>query len=320
MSFILDALRKSDARRRQGETPGLHTPEPDPPPKPRRRVLPTVLVGLLVCALAVGGVYLSRPDWLTQYIATTAEDPQGDTGQRGTPAVTDADDPSRSGGPDERAGGQSVEDEQAPTPPSADDERREIAAAESDAAANSGDGDDPATRERESDRRGSTPAPADRSVSRPAPQRESRPVTAEEGTRELERRMARAEERRNQARERAGGGEETEPEREREARASDDEPPDPSQPSSTRVEARPLNADTAEYLHVWELPLSVRRNLPDLELTIHVYSPQEARRFVLINGERYVVGDQIGEAELVAIEREGAVVDFQSHRFLLEPR
>jgi len=66
--------------------------------------------------------------------------------------------------------------------------------------------------------------------------------------------------------------------------------------------------------------LSVRRSLPDLKLSIHVFSAEEDGRFVLINGERYVPGDQLSDgARLVDIRREGAIVDFREHRFLLEP-
>ncbi len=88
------------------------------------------------------------------------------------------------------------------------------------------------------------------------------------------------------------------------------EPGEPWRPSGT----------AAEYVRAWELPLSIRRNMPELRLTIHVYSADEAQRFVLVNGERFVVGDQLGQgARLVDIRREGAVVDFRDYRFLLEP-
>jgi general secretion pathway protein B len=51
MSFILDALKKSEAERRQGEVPRLQN-EPFSPPPRRRPVLPL----LLVLALALNGV------------------------------------------------------------------------------------------------------------------------------------------------------------------------------------------------------------------------------------------------------------------------
>jgi general secretion pathway protein B len=51
MSFILDALKKSEAERRQGEVPRLQN-EPFSPPPRRRPVWPL----LLVLALALNGV------------------------------------------------------------------------------------------------------------------------------------------------------------------------------------------------------------------------------------------------------------------------
>ena len=105
----------------------------------------------------------------------------------------------------------------------------------------------------------------------------------------------------------------------RNARFADVEP-DSSRESDADSAPRALNDGVAEYVQSWELPLSVRRNLPELYLSIHVFSPNEAERFVLINGERYRSGDSIGEVEIVGINRDGAIVDFRSHRFLLAPR
>jgi general secretion pathway protein B len=78
--------------------------------------------------------------------------------------------------------------------------------------------------------------------------------------------------------------------------------------------------DRAEYVEVWELPLAIRRELPELNLSIHVFSAEPAERFVLINGERRREGESLGEgARLAEISRHGAVVDFRDYRFLLQP-
>ncbi|MBB6086270.1 general secretion pathway protein GspB [Wenzhouxiangella marina] len=101
-------------------------------------------------------------------------------------------------------------------------------------------------------------------------------------------------------------------------------PTDPSLASEAAPGAAestaPWTPEAAEYVHAWELPLSVRRNMPALALNIHVFAERPEDRFVLINGERFVAGDELVEgARLVDIRREGAVVDFRDYRFLLEP-
>ena len=90
--------------------------------------------------------------------------------------------------------------------------------------------------------------------------------------------------------------------------------------SSTAAAEQPWSPSAAEYVRAWELPLSIRRDLPALTLNIHVFSEVLDERFVLINGERYVGGDELTEgARLVDIRREGAIVDYRDYRFLLEP-
>jgi general secretion pathway protein B len=84
--------------------------------------------------------------------------------------------------------------------------------------------------------------------------------------------------------------------------------------------AEPWSPGGPEYVRVWELPLSIRRNLPELKLSIHVFAAEEDHRFVLVNGERFMTGEMITDSvRLVDIRREGAVVDFRDYRFLLEP-
>jgi general secretion pathway protein B len=59
MSYILDALRRSQAERERGRTPGLHTPAGAPPglavPRPRRMGGWAVAALALAVALALGG-------------------------------------------------------------------------------------------------------------------------------------------------------------------------------------------------------------------------------------------------------------------------
>ncbi|WP_181918811.1 general secretion pathway protein GspB [Wenzhouxiangella sediminis] len=301
MSFILDALRKSDARRQQSGAPGINSPEPPRPPGKRRRRKLSWLAAVLVLVVAVSAaVYVVRPEWLPQRLVGAP----ADSAAGGESATAERPAPSEDGAAarDRRA---------VPTPPSESDAGPR---AQKDAEPEQDEADDSLP-----DRRRPIPADPDRVVRRTRAERESAPVPAEEAAEELERRIAAEEARRS--REAAA----------EQARRSSQPPSDPARPRPDRApeaeieaqspgEVEPLNEGVPEYLRAWELPLSVRRNLPELNLSIHVFSPNEAERFVLINGERYVPGDAIGEVNIVDISRDGAIVDFRSHRFLLEPR
>jgi len=59
-------------------------------------------------------------------------------------------------------------------------------------------------------------------------------------------------------------------------------------------------------------------SLPELRLDLHVYDPDPARRFVLINMHRLHEGDSLPEGVRVdRITEEGAELDYQGTRFLL---
>lgn len=74
----------------------------------------------------------------------------------------------------------------------------------------------------------------------------------------------------------------------------------------------------ADYLYQWELPLAVRESLPALNLLVHVYSALPEDRFVLINGTRFREGDELSSGvRLAEIRPEGALIDFRDYRFLL---
>lgn len=324
MSFILDALRKSDSRRQQSGAPGINSPEPPRTPRRRRRrLLPWLAAGLLLFAVAASALYVLRPEWLPARLTPTELAEVSDDGAATTrtaaetnanpnpaadpaEAPTMADRPSQPDDPSDPAEGREM-----PSKPPADDGE---ARRESEARQDDSDGAD--RRQVQRDRRRPIPASPERTVRREAPPRESEPVSSEEATKELGRRLAEEARRRREA--------PAEPPRSeadsRPAERAGAEPSNKPEPASTPKKPKALNEGVAEYVRAWELPLSVRRSLPEMNLSIHVFSPNEGERFVLINGERYVPGDEIGDARIVDISRDGAIVDFRSHRFLLEPR
>ncbi|HET7307808.1 MAG TPA: general secretion pathway protein GspB [Gammaproteobacteria bacterium] len=69
------------------------------------------------------------------------------------------------------------------------------------------------------------------------------------------------------------------------------------------------------------LPQSVQHQLPELQMEIHVYAPDPAKRFVMINMHRYVEGDTLADGpKVVSITADGVVLRYQGQTFLLPVR
>lgn len=68
----------------------------------------------------------------------------------------------------------------------------------------------------------------------------------------------------------------------------------------------------------WQLPYNVRKELPDLKMSMHVYSETPAQRFVVLNGNRQVEGDELGgDVRVSEIRKDGVVLVFQGQRFIV---
>ena len=68
---------------------------------------------------------------------------------------------------------------------------------------------------------------------------------------------------------------------------------------------------------VWELPYATRKDLPAIELTMHVYSSDPDDRFVVIKGERHMEGDELADGLVLdEIRRDGMVLDYKGKKFL----
>jgi len=62
----------------------------------------------------------------------------------------------------------------------------------------------------------------------------------------------------------------------------------------------------------------VRKELPGLKLSMHVYSATPAQRFVVLNGNRQVEGDELGgEVSIAEIRSDGVVLIYHGQRFLV---
>lgn len=76
--------------------------------------------------------------------------------------------------------------------------------------------------------------------------------------------------------------------------------------------------ETAPPSPLSAMPTAFQNSLPPMNLDVHVYSDDIARRFVLINGQRYREGDWLQEGPLLeTIMPEGIIMNHQQTRFSL---
>ncbi len=96
-------------------------------------------------------------------------------------------------------------------------------------------------------------------------------------------------------------------------------PPASPPPAATPVDpapaAPPATRGSGPML-VWELPYAQRREMPEIKLSMHVFASEPANRFVIINGNRQVEGDDIESLRLIEIRADGVIFEHQGQRFL----
>lgn len=97
------------------------------------------------------------------------------------------------------------------------------------------------------------------------------------------------------------------------------EPEPVEQTSAVEVTPTPRDASLDGVIRAWELPQELRAEFPQLRLTVHFYASDPADRFVLIDGERRGEGDSLGsDVRIAEIRRRGLIVDFRRYRILIE--
>lgn len=93
-------------------------------------------------------------------------------------------------------------------------------------------------------------------------------------------------------------------------------PPPPAPPPA--APAAPAPAALEQLPAYWQLPYNVRKELPELKMSMHVYSATPAQRFVVLNGNRQVEGDELGgDVRIAEIRTDGVVLTFHGQRFLV---
>ena len=94
-----------------------------------------------------------------------------------------------------------------------------------------------------------------------------------------------------------------------------------SEPGQPAAESGPskLEPHIAEPISYWELPQGVRDGLPEIKISVLVYSEKPEDRFLLTNGQRLAEKDSL-ESGLVLdeIRRDGAVFLYRKYRFLVK--
>ncbi|MEM9302851.1 MAG: general secretion pathway protein GspB [Pseudomonadota bacterium] len=100
--------------------------------------------------------------------------------------------------------------------------------------------------------------------------------------------------------------------------------PDAADETPRQVErgARRSARESFDEVPLWyQLPLRVREELPELDMTLHYFTEEPAERFVKLNGERFAEGDQVqSRLRVRAIRRDGVVLEFRNDVFLLGRR
>ena len=68
--------------------------------------------------------------------------------------------------------------------------------------------------------------------------------------------------------------------------------------------------------HQHQLPPDVQRALPELEVTVHIYSATPSSRLVRMNGRKLEEGDLVdGEVRLEEITQDGLILSFGDTRY-----
>lgn len=101
--------------------------------------------------------------------------------------------------------------------------------------------------------------------------------------------------------------------------AATDAPPPLSSPASTQTPSAPAptsaqpstSAPPARkaIARLSELPPEERKQLPVMKLSMHMWNERPAQRFVIIDGQRYIEGDRIGNAVVDAIDSDGVILN-----------
>lgn len=310
MSLLLDALKKSEAQRQRGRAPTIDLTITSPSGGSRQPGIPLWVVVLLAALLVAAAVWLwPRFAVWTEHNRTAGPDSVSVADSAGAPAsrptegvVSPSPELNQSETPRQAAGTQRAS--QPPPVAGASNERR-IARAD----------DGPDTRTDSAPMVGQQSARMEENgglvATRAGPALPWPAVRTDRvGNGQVDQDEAVAD---------AGEVEQAEVAERTPATGQTERPAQAEQSEQADQEAARGRQPSRNFIRPWELPQAQRAEFPELMLTVHFFAEQPADRFVLINGERYAEGQQVGPGvQLVEIRRRGAVVEFGSYRVLIE--
>ena len=95
---------------------------------------------------------------------------------------------------------------------------------------------------------------------------------------------------------------------------------EPVEISNQPKNARKPEKVASKYPEFADMPAEFRREVPRLDVNVHVYSDAVDERFVLVKMEKYQEGDSLpGGVKLKLITPEGLVLSYRGKTFLYPP-
>ena len=81
-----------------------------------------------------------------------------------------------------------------------------------------------------------------------------------------------------------------------------------------------VDTGDSDILQLSDLSAAERKSLPPLKVSMHMWDTDAARRFVIVDGNRLVEGDRIGDAVVTTITTDGVLLDWNGRRLKLPIR
>jgi hypothetical protein len=93
---------------------------------------------------------------------------------------------------------------------------------------------------------------------------------------------------------------------------------EPEPAPQPKPESEPYQPPKPSLITYWQLPATVRGELPEFRISVLVYAERAEDRFILLNGKRLMEGDSYMSGLVMdEIRRDGAVFSYRLYRFLV---